>query len=213
MRDVGELIRVGLRHPAPAAQPLQLTYGPYAADQQEPHAGVRERGLDLRRRVPGDGEHDGAGDHDGHRAEDVAYVDQHQQEQHHGDPEQQRDPVAAEDPRAGQADQRRCDIARQQREHHSRPGRPPGGQREAGGVELQPDTAQSPPGQQCHERVAALVRDGDGVARDPPEWAERHHDEGDQSRDQHEQAGRVGLRPEQFVPEVRHTVDRHSPGA
>jgi hypothetical protein len=48
---------------------------------------------------------------------------------------------------------------------------------------------------------------------DPLQRPDGHHRQREQGGDQHQQAGWVGLGPEQFVPEVRYTVDRHSPAA
>ena len=121
------------------------------------------------------------------------------EEQHHGHPQQEPYAVAGEQPRSGQADERRGDVAGQQREGHARPGRPPRGEGEARGVRVQPDAMQPASGQQRDQGVPALVRDGDGVARDPPRQAGQHHHERDGGVTSQERGG-SGCATEEPIP-------------
>ena len=196
MGQPGQLVGVGVGRVAPVPQALQLAHRPHPADEQEPHARVGERGLYRRRGVPRHREHDRANREDGERAVHVADHHEYREQQRQCQPQQQGDPAGGEQHGTGDAQQRRGEVAGEQREHHARSGRPAPGQGEPGRVGVQPDPAQPPAGEQRDQGVAAFMRDRDGVTGHPPNRPGYDRDQPDHGRGQNDRARGSGLRLE-----------------
>jgi ATP-dependent helicase HrpB len=173
-RDPGELVGVRLaRAPAAAAARTELQHRLHRAEQEQPGPDVAGDGLDDRVAVPGGGE-DARADHEQRQgAVPVADEHEHDGQEHQGDPQEQDDPARAGEGGGHQAERGRGRVAGDEGHGRAEPGGPAAREGEARGVGVEADAGEAAAHEDRHERVAALVRDGDQAAGPAPRRGEQ----------------------------------------
>lgn len=189
----GELIRVACHTRPPPWRTCRFPDRSTAAEQESPCHGPSNETAHRRRSVKSGDEDSGTADEHEANAEHVAHGEQQGDKQHKHDHQHGTDVARSNEPSRAEPEKGWRHVAGAQRGDHAWPARPPGAEREAARIRVQPDAAQPPTRQQGNCSMAAFMGDGDGMPAYPPSEPRPDNHESDSEARERNPLGRGQL--------------------